>query len=120
MVTKNEQAAKNHCTLQTGNDSSIPANKTIVEAGINMLVTNKSARATFTINAFPVKYKKKMNFQRNWLKSWLENNAGNVTKYENLLLVTKNDFEYFKAFLDSMNAISSTNITSTAAKKFRI
>lgn len=52
-MTKNAQAAKNHCTLQTANGSSIPANKTIVEAGIKMLVTNKSARATFTINALP-------------------------------------------------------------------
>lgn len=53
MVTNNEQAAKNHCTLHTANSSSIPANKTIVEAGIKMLVTNKSASATFTINALP-------------------------------------------------------------------
>lgn len=52
-VIKNAQAAKNHWTLHTANGSSIPANKTIVEAGIKMLVTNKSASATFTINALP-------------------------------------------------------------------
>lgn len=56
IVTKNAQAAQNHCTLQIANDdSSIPASKTITEAGINTLETNKSANATLTINAFPVK-----------------------------------------------------------------
>jgi hypothetical protein len=40
----------------SNSDSSIPANKTMIEAGIRMLVTNKSANAKFTINAFPEKY----------------------------------------------------------------
>ena len=57
-LTKNEQAAKNHWNLHTSLESSIlmPANKTIVDAGINILVINKSASAIFTINAFPAKF----------------------------------------------------------------
>lgn len=55
IVITNAQAAKNHCTLHTDNGSSIPANNTIVEHGIKILVINKSARATFTIKVFPVK-----------------------------------------------------------------
>lgn len=54
-VITNAQAAKNHCTLHTDNVSSVPANNTIVEHGIKILVINKSARATFTIKVFPVK-----------------------------------------------------------------
>lgn len=54
IVTKNAQAAKNHCTLQISFDvSSNPASKTTTDVGIKMLDTNKSANATLTINAFP-------------------------------------------------------------------
>lgn len=61
-VTRNAHAAKNHCTRQTeSNGSSMPANRTMVEAGIRMLVTKRSARATLTINALPV-----FEFERSW------------------------------------------------------
>lgn len=54
IVTKNAQAAKNHCTLQISLDvSSNPASKTTTDVGIKMLDTNKSANATLTINALP-------------------------------------------------------------------
>lgn len=56
IVTKNAQAAKNHCTLQISFDvSSNPASKTTTDVGIKMLDTNKSANATLTINALPGK-----------------------------------------------------------------
>lgn len=54
IVTKNAQAAKNHCTLQMSFDvSSKPASKTTTDVGIKILETNKSANATLTINASP-------------------------------------------------------------------
>lgn len=54
IVTKNAQAAKNHCTLQMSFDvSSKPASKTTTDVGIKILETNKSANATLTINALP-------------------------------------------------------------------
>lgn len=54
IVTKNAQAAKNHCTLQISFDvSSNPASKTTTDVGIKMLETNKSLSATDTINALP-------------------------------------------------------------------
>lgn len=56
-MTKNAQAAKNHCTLQISNDDSLnPASNTITEVGIKILDTNKSANATLTINALPGKH----------------------------------------------------------------
>lgn len=56
IVTKNAQAAKNHCTLQISFDvSSKPASKTTTDVGSKMLLTNKSANATLTINALPGK-----------------------------------------------------------------
>lgn len=54
IVTKNAQAAKNHCTLQTAiEDSSKPASNIITEVGIKILDTKISANATLTINALP-------------------------------------------------------------------
>lgn len=54
IVTRNAQAAKNHCTLQISFDvSSKPASKTTTDVGIKMLDTNKSANATLTINVLP-------------------------------------------------------------------
>lgn len=56
IVTKNAQAAKNHCTLQIAiDDSSNPASNTTTEVGIKILDTNISANATLTINALPEK-----------------------------------------------------------------
>ena len=68
IVTKNAQAAKNHWILQMPKvDSLIPASNTITEAGIKILDTNKSAKATLTINALPRKF--------NWMKEieWTKN-----------------------------------------------
>lgn len=54
IVTKNAQAAKNHCTLHISLDvSSNPASNTMQDVGIKILDTNKSANATLTINALP-------------------------------------------------------------------
>lgn len=58
IVTKNAQAAKNHCTLHISfpiafDVSSNPASKTMQDVGIKILDTNKSANATLTINALP-------------------------------------------------------------------
>ena len=56
IVTKNAQAAKNHCTLQMSFDVSLkPANNTTTDVGNKMLLINKSANATLTINALPGK-----------------------------------------------------------------
>lgn len=53
-LTMKAQAAKYHCTLHTDILSSlIPANSTIVDAGIKTLVITKSANAIFTRNALP-------------------------------------------------------------------
>lgn len=55
IVTKNAQAAKNHCTLQISIDvsSKLPS-ITMTDVGIKILDTNKSANAMLTINALPV------------------------------------------------------------------
>lgn len=42
------------CILQTVNEFSIPAKINMIDAGINILVTNRSAKAMLTINAFPI------------------------------------------------------------------
>lgn len=56
IVTKNAQAAQNHCTLHIAKvASSTPANRTMTDAGINTLDTNKSANATLAMNALPGK-----------------------------------------------------------------
>lgn len=52
-VTMKTQAVKNHWILQTVSLLSIPANNKMVDAGIETLVNNKSAKAMLTINAFP-------------------------------------------------------------------
>uniref|UniRef100_A0A1B0GQ07 Uncharacterized protein n=1 Tax=Phlebotomus papatasi TaxID=29031 RepID=A0A1B0GQ07_PHLPP len=54
-LTRNAHAARNHWNLQTDRESSIPAKRRIVDDGIRRLVTRRSARATLTIKAFPVK-----------------------------------------------------------------
>lgn len=53
IVTKNAQAAQNHCILHIVNVASTPANKTITDEKINTLDTNKSASATLAIKALP-------------------------------------------------------------------
>lgn len=59
IVTKNAQAAQNHCILQIANVASMfnvtPDNKTITDANINTLDTKRSASATLAMNAFPAK-----------------------------------------------------------------
>lgn len=56
IVTKNAQAAKNHCTLQISFEVSLkPAKIMITDVGIKMLLIIKSANATLTINALPGK-----------------------------------------------------------------
>lgn len=57
IVTRNAQDAKNHCILHTAMFGFISAKRIMVEAGIRILVINKSAKAIFPINAFPVKHK---------------------------------------------------------------
>lgn len=54
-VIRKAHVARNHCTWQTadGSGSLMPASRTIVVMGIEMLVTNRSARATLTMNALP-------------------------------------------------------------------
>lgn len=47
------QAVKNHWILQTVGLSFMPANKRMLDAGIVIIVINKSAKAMLTINAFP-------------------------------------------------------------------
>lgn len=55
-MTKNAQAAKNHCTLQISFEVSLkPAKIMITDVGIKMLLIIKSANATLTINALPGK-----------------------------------------------------------------
>ena len=60
-LTKKAHAARNHWNLHTdnedSNDSSAPfiASNTIVDDGIKIKQTNKSASAILTTNAFPVK-----------------------------------------------------------------
>lgn len=53
IVTKNAQAAQNHCILHIANVASTPANKTITDENINTLDTNRSASATLAMNALP-------------------------------------------------------------------
>lgn len=64
IVTKNAQAAKNHCALQISFDvSSKLASSTITDVGIKILDTNKSANAMLTMNALPVEiFDQIMNF----------------------------------------------------------
>lgn len=94
-VTRNAHAAKNHCTLQTIKEtSSIPANKTIVEAGIITLVTNKSARATLTMNALP-EIIKIIKFNDSTLYKQIK---PHTTKYKLKIQNTKQTLQLFKSY----------------------